>query len=169
VAGLQFPHCRVSSVMKPFPGEVDMFDFLRRLFSGPNTPMVNPFLGDPEMLNRVLDDEQALEAASDVIVRFYAHDQYGREKPRAQRALAKRIPGHPNEVYPKVFDFLSALYDETMVAVKREYPWWKFGMLEISPATYARVLPYLQQKFPGCKSAILETFIGWVIYFHHQS
>ena len=121
------------------------------------------------MLDGILDDPENRAAASDVIIRFREHGQYGNDEARALKALARRIPGQSNEAYAAVLQFLSALLQETIAAVRESprmrQPGQKYAHL--SDVDTNDVLARLKRKFPDYESETLGIFIEWVIYWHY--
>jgi hypothetical protein len=121
------------------------------------------------MPNSILDDPENRATASDVIIRFCEHGQYGKDEAKALKALARRIPGQSNDAYTAVLHFLSALLQETIVAVKESprmhKPEQKYA--DFSDIDTSDVLARLNRKFPDYARETLGTFIEWVIYWHY--
>ena len=115
-------------------------------------------------------DAEKFEAAlSDVVWRFHAYDQYGRDQKKAVKALMKRAPGHPPEFYIGQFELnlklLTATIDAVQEAPKYFKPENKYSEFSDVDAEY--VMEKLRSTFPGKTDAFLKRHLGMVIYWYY--
>lgn len=114
-----------------------------------------------------LSDERFREAATDVVVRRRAHDQYVSDE-SAAAALRRRVPGHPASEYDDVLASLLALYDDTVRTVKAS------ALCSLSPddgdayeRAWSGVADELAAAHPDLSDRSLSsTFVNWVHYWH---
>ena len=114
-------------------------------------------------------DEKFMEVLSDVVWRFQAYDQYGRDPKRALKALSKRAPGYAPEFYREMFELDFKILVTTIEAVKNapkhHKPENKYS--EFSDVDLDFVMDKLRTTFPNQADDFLKRHVGMVIYWYY--
>lgn len=117
----------------------------------------------------IVNDEKFLDALSDVVWRFEAHDQYGKNPKKAIKALSKRVPGYAPEFYREMFELDLRLLVTTIEAVKNapkhHKPENKYS--EFSDVDSDFVMNALRSAFPEQTDDFLKQHVGMVIYWYY--
>lgn len=115
-----------------------------------------------------MDDKFTL-ALSDVVWRFHAYDQYGRDPKKAIKALSKRAPGYAPEFYREMFDLDLSVLITTIKAVedapKSPKPGQKYSQYDDVDSQF--VINRLHTTFPGQEDDFLKHHVGMVIYWYY--
>ena len=116
-----------------------------------------------------MTDEKFRDALSDVVWRFEAYGQYGRDPKKAVKALSKRAPGYPPEFYREQFELDLRLLNTTITAVKEAPKHFKpeNKYSEFSDVDSEFVMKKLRDAFPDEKDEYLKSHVGMVIYWYY--
>ena len=116
-----------------------------------------------------MTDEKFMEVLSDVVWRFQAYDQYGRDRKRALKALAKRAPGYKPVFYSEMFELDLKILVTTIEAVKDapKHPKPENKYSEFSDVDSGFVMDKLRVTFPDQADDFLKRHIGMVIYWYY--
>jgi hypothetical protein len=106
------------------------------------------------------------DTAFDVARRYEEFGSYGSVR-KAERALARRCPGHDVDQYPAAFRSARALWAAAsklvdlhaarLVAIASETHSWDFPEFDAE----------LRRDHPGFEVATLRGAISWCLYWHH--
>jgi hypothetical protein len=117
----------------------------------------------------VANAEKFTAVLSDVVWRFHAYDQYGKDQKKAIKTLAKRAPGYSPEFYRERFELDLRLLTTTIEAVseapKFSKPENKYS--EFSDVDQTFVMDKLRSTFPGQTDEFLKGHLGMVIYWYY--
>jgi len=118
---------------------------------------------------RPLNDEKFATALSDVVWQFHVYGAYGKNQSKAIKALSKRAPGYPAELYKEMFELslniLLATIDAVEKAPKSPKPGQEFS--ELSDVDTDFVLDQLRTTFPQQADDLIRSHIGIVIYWYY--
>lgn len=116
-----------------------------------------------------MDNDKYLDALADVVWRFRAYGQYGKDPKKAIKALSKRVPGYKDEYYRETFDLdlkvLVATIEAVEKAPKNPKPGQKFS--EYSDVDSEFVMNKLRTDFPDQADSYLKRHLGMVIYWYY--
>lgn len=116
----------------------------------------------------LLHDEKSAAIIGDVVWRYHVYNQYG-EIRKALKALTRRIPGHPLEIYKEAFEQDLRLLIVTIEAIheapKQPNPKNKFA--DASDVDIDHVMGKLRAVFPDETDEYLSGHIGMVIYWFY--
>ena len=113
-------------------------------------------------------EEAFIEACTDVVVRFVAHDQYRGDKHLAADALERRQPGHQPRMYLESIERYAKVYAAAVRAVRAN----------VKPDLWTQHALLTDIDFEGCIGQILaevgnsnrstvSQLLNWVIYWHY--
>lgn len=116
----------------------------------------------------LLRDEKSAAIIGDVVWRYHVYNQYG-EIRKALKALTRRIPGHPLEVYKEAFEQELRLLIVTIEAVNDapKHPDPKNKFADASDVDIDHVMEKLRAAFPDETDEYLSGHIGMVIYWFY--
>ena len=116
----------------------------------------------------MIPDEKFRDALSDVVWRFEAYDQYGRDPKKAVKALSKRAPGYTPEFYRAMFELDLKLLVATIKAVEDAQKNKKSGQYrKFEDVDSEFVLGQLRAAFTDQAEAYLKSHVGMVIYWYY--
>ena len=119
--------------------------------------------------SKAVDIEKFREALSDVVWRFHAYGQYGKDRKKAIKALVKRVPGYSPEFCSQQFEFDLKLLITTIEAVneapKHFKPENKYS--DFSDVDQEYIINKLRSAFPGQSDEHLKSHLGMVIYWYY--
>jgi len=115
------------------------------------------------------DQEKFTTILSDVVWRFHAYDQYGKDRKKAIKSLARRAPGYSAEYYEEWFDLdlrlLIATIEGVQEAPKSFKPENKYG--EFSDVDQDYVMDKLRSTFLGQTDEFLKGHLAMIIYWYY--
>ena len=121
------------------------------------------------MSRYIMTDEKFRSALSDVVWRFHAYDQYGRDPKKAIKALARRAPGYAPAFYREQFELNLKLLIATVEAVKdapkRFKPENIYSAYSDVDSEFA--MNRLRSTFPGQTDEFLKEHLGMAIYWYY--
>lgn len=116
-----------------------------------------------------MSDDKFLDALSDVVWRFHAYNNYGRDPKKAVKALARRVPGYSPEYYREMFELDLKLLQATIKAMedapKALQPGQAYSRYEDVDIEF--MLRQLRVEFPDQAETYLKSHIGMVIYWYY--
>jgi len=117
---------------------------------------------------RVPKDPFLRDVASDVVVRFREHDQYGSWE-KAVKAFKRRVPGYDDAIYEFVLRFFCDLLDQTIPIVGQTRLPLAFQLShKESKQEYEAAVSLMKQRYPTVRDRVLlSTFINWVNFWHY--
>ena len=115
------------------------------------------------------DEEKFIPILSDVVWRFHAYGQYGKDRNKAIKALVRRAPGYSAEHYGERFDLHLRLLIATIEAVQEAPKYFKPENIysDFSDVDQDYVMDRLHATFPGQTDEYLKRHVGMVIYWYY--
>jgi hypothetical protein len=130
--------------------------------------LIDPSGGRVEVMP-IPTEAKLLDVACDVTIRFRGHGSYGGDK-GAFKALRRRVPGHTQEEYLAVFEFLTTVYDRAVAAIPR-HPALRPGKMsnfaEVEDIDYAACMTELDEIEPGVAAREKGWILNWCIFWHY--